>query len=140
MKRFRSLRSTSGAAAVEFALILAPFCIMLTGMIDYGWYFFVDLACTNAVRAGARSATTVPGAINACLGAASAQGTTTAKNALLNLIPGVAAYAPAANCGCLPDAAGNPQYTCTVNQAFTKLTGASFVPVPANINTAATMR
>jgi TadE-like protein len=144
VKQLRSLRSTNGVASVEFALILLPFCLLLMGMIDYGWYFFVDLACTNAVRAGARSATTFLGATAApCLGGASQQGTTTAKNAINNLMggaPGIAAYAAAPVCSCVLDAGGNPQYTCAINANFVRLTGFNLAPVPAQIRTAATMR
>jgi Flp pilus assembly protein TadG len=144
VKQLRWGRSTSGVASVEFALILLPFCLLLMGMIDYGWYFFVDLACTNAVRAGARSATTFPGAIAApCLAAASQQGQTTAKTAINNLIagaPGIAAYAAAPICSCALDAGGNPQYTCAINANFARLTGFNLAPVPAQIRTSATMR
>ena len=146
MKRLRSMRSmgsTNGAAAVEFALILGPFCVLLMGMIDYGWYFFVDLACTNAVRTGARNATTYPGAIQACLPAAYAQGTQATQTALNNLFPGDPQYAASANCGCAlgggPPAV--PQYQCTIGANFRGLTGFTVAPlIPARIQTASTMR
>jgi len=143
LRSMRSIRSTNGAAAVEFALILGPFCVVLMGMIDYGWYFFVDLACTNAVRTGARNATTVSGAVQACSGAASLQGTQATKAALQNLMPQDPQYAASANCVCAPGGGppAVPQYQCTIGAPFTGLTGFTAAALlPAQIQTASTMR
>jgi len=38
----RSKRDDRGAAAVEFALISIPFILLVFGMIQYGWYFYVS--------------------------------------------------------------------------------------------------
>ena len=37
----RRQRGGRGAAAVEFALVMIPFCTMLIGLLEYGWYFYV---------------------------------------------------------------------------------------------------
>jgi hypothetical protein len=45
-----------GASAVEFALILPLFLLILFGVIDYGWLLTNQIILTNAVSAGARAA------------------------------------------------------------------------------------
>ncbi len=35
-------RDDRGASAVEFALISIPFMLLVFGMIQYGWYFYVS--------------------------------------------------------------------------------------------------
>jgi Flp pilus assembly protein TadG len=141
MRRARSGRQAVGSASVEFALVVMPFCLLLMGMIDYGWYFFVTLACTNAVRTGARVATTYPGAVSACLTAATAQGQTATQNALTSVMPALAAYTPSASCTCaLQGTPSSPQYTCSIVGSFVPLTGDTLVPLPAKIQTSATMR
>jgi Flp pilus assembly protein TadG len=47
----------SGAAAVEFALVLPLLLTIVLGTIDWGWYFFVREVATNAAREGARAGT-----------------------------------------------------------------------------------
>jgi Flp pilus assembly protein TadG len=44
-----------GANAVEFALILPPLLLLLTGIMDYGWLYMVRTAATTAARTGART-------------------------------------------------------------------------------------
>ena len=47
-------RTEDGASAVEFALIAVPFILLVFGMIQYGWYFYVSQttggAASNVVR------------------------------------------------------------------------------------------
>ena len=57
----RRRRGERGGAAVEFALLVLPLMLVLLGILDYGFYFFVDLVATNAAREGARAATTIAG-------------------------------------------------------------------------------
>jgi Flp pilus assembly protein TadG len=49
--------SERGAAAVEFALVIPVFLMLVLGTIDFGYYFFVSEVVTNAAREGARAAT-----------------------------------------------------------------------------------
>ena len=143
-------RSTSGNASIEFALVLLPFCLLLMGMIDYGWYFFVDLACTNAVREGARVATTIPGACPN--GNATNLGSGAVTTALTGLLP--ASYAPTVTATCTTVANGlganSPQFKVALTLNFPRLTGFT-IPMPAgngqvsttgnvNVSTSATMR
>jgi Flp pilus assembly protein TadG len=47
-------RDDRGASAVEFAFISIPFLVLVIGMIQYGWYFYVSQstggAASNVVR------------------------------------------------------------------------------------------
>jgi Flp pilus assembly protein TadG len=50
----RRVRDDSGATAVEFALVSIPFILLVIGMIQFGWYFYVSQttggAASNVVR------------------------------------------------------------------------------------------
>jgi len=48
--------SASGAAAVEFALLVPVVLIVLTGVVDYGLAIFKKMELTSATRAGAQLA------------------------------------------------------------------------------------
>ncbi len=41
-------RTERGAAAVEFALICIPFIVLIFGLIQYGWYFYVSSTTSGA--------------------------------------------------------------------------------------------
>jgi Flp pilus assembly protein TadG len=47
-------RNDGGASAVEFGLVAIPFLVLVIGMIQYGWYFYVSQttggAASNVVR------------------------------------------------------------------------------------------
>lgn len=49
-----SVRSERGAAAVEFALIVLPFMLIVGLLVDVGWVYSQQQAVTNAARVGAR--------------------------------------------------------------------------------------
>lgn len=52
--RVRRARNERGATAVEFALVALPFMVLVIGMIQYGWFFYVSQttggAASNVVR------------------------------------------------------------------------------------------
>ena len=48
LSRVRRDRDESGTSAVEFALVLIPFTVLLLGMIQYGWYFYVSQSTAGA--------------------------------------------------------------------------------------------
>lgn len=54
MTRFRRQRDEGGAAAVEFALIMIPFFVLIFGLIEYGWYFYVGQNTSGAASTVAR--------------------------------------------------------------------------------------
>jgi hypothetical protein len=112
------------------------------GMIDYGWYFYVDLACTNAVRDGTRVATTYAGA---CPNAtATTQGTAAITNDLSAVLP--PSYVPTVTTTCTTSASGDPSFQFSLVLNFPPITGFSLVPLPsggggtARVQTSATMR
>lgn len=51
----RAAREDDGASAVEFALVLPVFLLILFGTIQFGYLFVVNNAMTNAAREGARA-------------------------------------------------------------------------------------
>lgn len=55
----RRHRRQEGAAAVEFALILPLFSLLLLGLIDFGHFFFTMNTIQNAAREAARRASVV---------------------------------------------------------------------------------
>ena len=44
-----------GAAAIEFALSLLILLPLVLGILDYGYYFYVSMAATEATRLAARA-------------------------------------------------------------------------------------
>jgi Flp pilus assembly protein TadG len=54
MTRFRRRRDEGGAAAVEFALVMIPFFVLIAGLIQYGWYFYVASNTSGALSTTAR--------------------------------------------------------------------------------------
>lgn len=47
-------RDQEGATAVEFALVMIPFIVLIFGMIQYGWYFYVSQTTGGAASTVAR--------------------------------------------------------------------------------------
>ena len=139
--RRRSRKNSRGAAAIEFGLIITPFCVMLFGMIDYGWWFFVDLVATNSVREAARAATTFPGP---CPNVAA---TNAGKAAIANYFTSVLpAYSPTVTATCTQPVGGDPSFKFDLVLDFQPITGLSLVPMPGGgggttrVKTSATMR
>lgn len=143
MSGARRQRRSRGVAAIEFALILPIFCALVFGLIDYGYWFFVDLAASNAVMLGARTATTFAGA---CPNAtATAQGAS-AITAYLNTA-GLGSLTATVTPACTETTVSygtstvtNPQFTFQLQLTVPQLSGYSLVPVPTTVTTTATMR
>ena len=49
-----------GSNAIEFALTLPVFVILLSGVIDFSWYFFAGWRVSSAVREGIRVGSKTP--------------------------------------------------------------------------------
>lgn len=60
----RRRRRSRGATLVEFAVTLPLFMVLIMGMIEYGYYFYVAISTTSAAREGARQCTLV--SLGAC--------------------------------------------------------------------------
>ena len=52
----RRVRNNRGATAVEFALVLPLFLLLVLGIVDFGRYFFVEHTLQYATREGMRLA------------------------------------------------------------------------------------
>jgi len=50
------MRGERGATAVEFALVAPLFFLLVLGIIEFGWYFFVEHTIQYATREGTRLA------------------------------------------------------------------------------------
>lgn len=55
MSQGKVMRGQSGAAAVEFALVLPVLLLILFSILEYGWFMTHQLVLTHAVAAGARA-------------------------------------------------------------------------------------
>jgi TadE-like protein len=51
---WRRLRDASGQSLVEFALVLLPLCLLVMGIIDFGWIFKNYIGVREGVRDAAR--------------------------------------------------------------------------------------
>jgi len=134
MKRFLARTRARGVAAIEFALVAMLFCILLFGMIDYGWYFFVDLVSTNAVREGARAATTIAGPCPNT--AALSAGDAAIRNYFSAALP---RYTPSITSTCTT-IAGEPRFQFVLQVDFAPVSGLTIVPMPAGANGATRVR
>jgi Flp pilus assembly protein TadG len=120
-------KSVSGVAAVEFALVLPVLLVVLLGIIDYGYVFFVRLNMTNAAREGARV-----GVVQADPAVARTRATEAASLYLSNA--GVAAETTAT-----APTTGDPEVTVSVTVGdFRPLVG--FVPTPKRMSVSSSMR
>src|SRR5438045_4879188 len=83
-KRARRQRSR-GAAVIELTLFLPLLMLLVFGMIDYGYYFYVSITANEAARMGARTASsTSTGVCGSPLTAPVTAAATTAKTAITN--------------------------------------------------------
>jgi len=116
-----------GVAAVEFALILPLLLALVFGIIDYGYYFLLDMECTHAAREGARK-----GAVEPTFGSATATAQTAAQGYLTGVGLGAGANVPTVAAATAADGNGGNNLAVTVTlSAFAPLVG--FVPVPSRI-------
>jgi Flp pilus assembly protein TadG len=122
----KRIRSSRGVSAVEFALVLPILLILLLGIVDYGWVFFVRLTMTNAAREGARTGVTGDA------GSASADAVAAARAYLTTAgLSGVVTATTPSN--------ADPRVAVTVTvDPFLPIVG--FVPTPGSMQVVSTMR
>ncbi len=119
------MKTRRGVAAVEFALVLPLFIFLLLATVDYGWFFMIELATTNAVREGARAATTYPGA---CPNAA---GQAAARSVVTTYLRQIGQDAKATtDVTCTTGAVGEPVFQVVTTVLMPQLTGYSLIPMP----------
>jgi Flp pilus assembly protein TadG len=126
MKRRRK-RKEDGVSAVEFGLVLPLFIIILLGIMDYGWVYYVKLTMTNAAREGARVGVTKEDTATAV-----ADG----KTATLAYMQAAGFSVPADDV--TADLTDGITLTVNVNINFKPLVG--FVPTPPTLSATAAMR
>jgi Flp pilus assembly protein TadG len=87
----RRRRGQSGAALVEFALILVPFLLLIFGLIQYGIYFYAAQTGSHAANSAIRQLSVgkctdsaeLLSFVNAELGSSAVDGSTTVETAYL---------------------------------------------------------
>ena len=114
---------------MEFALVLPLLVLMLLGMMDYGWYFFVEINTSAAAREGARTATTFPGS---CPNPAASSAAASAVTSRIADIGYAATTTVTTTCSTLAD--GDPQFEVQVQVLFPQLTGFTLLPMPRQGN------
>lgn len=105
--RLSQRRDQSGAASVEFALILVPFLTLIFGMIQYGLYFYAAQTGSHAANTAIRQlsvgkctdSTELLALVNDELGASAKSGTTTVATTYKMSDGSTAADADAADVG-----------------------------------------
>jgi Flp pilus assembly protein TadG len=128
-------RRQSGAAAVEFALVLPLLLTLVLAAIDWGWYFFIDQVVTNCAREGARAGTVLPPPPTST----AAQGTaaaTAASNAFFTKVN----FTPKGVVASYTTVGGTDAIQVTVTYPVGSLTGLLSNVMPANAKATSVMR
>jgi Flp pilus assembly protein TadG len=116
-----------GAAAVEFAVILPVLFLLVFGVMEWGYYFFVETTVLNAAREGARAGSVATSDI------AEAR----ARAAVATAISGGALDASLA---VATVTIGLESVVVSVTYPAGTLTGVDFIPLPAQAIGRAEMR
>jgi len=120
-------RGEAGVSAVEFGLILPVLIILLLGLMDYGYIFYIQLNLTNAAREGARR-----GVVQDDFNTATSVAGTTATNYLNSMVKITTATVDTSN-------SVDPQVQVDIHlNNFKPLIG--FVPTPSSLHASSTMR
>jgi len=64
-RRYKSFLSQRGSYAIEFAMTLPILLIILSGTIDYGWYFHIQMGVINATGTAAHAGSQIDAMIDA---------------------------------------------------------------------------
>jgi hypothetical protein len=133
--RARLRDPSTGGAAVEFALVLPIFMLLVMGALDYGYFFFTDQVVAGAAREGARA-----GSMDT-----PANAVTAAKNAAYAYMKGNGIDCDTKTNDCIHVNEPTPPPPLTINGLtinlikvdihfpFTSLTGYTSIVIPAQI-------
>ena len=134
----RNRRSCRGQNLVEFGLVLPILIIMMLGIVDLGFIYFLRGSVENATREAARYASVHPPTTS----------TSNVQNQVINMVTGISLSTSditvtccddADVCNTAPDASCKPPNRVTVNDQYT-LAMIWPVPVTGTYQTSATMR
>ena len=131
-------QNRKGAAAIEFALLLPVFVVIMFGIMEYGWVFFQQANVIASVRDATRYAVTLPqdGDPEPAVGAVD-----TVRTELLALgfsegaLDAAGTTISAETVGTTPDEV----LVVHVSIIYTPLIGLEIVPFPNTINASMTM-
>jgi Flp pilus assembly protein TadG len=143
--RGRARDPQRGGAAVEFALVLPLFMMLVMGALDYGYFFFSDQVVTNAAREGAREGTLTDTAGNTPSGAEQSAATTAATTKARAYMDGNGvACGPPGGSSCInatyTTVPGNPSISVVISYEYHGLTGFLPVILPRHVYASAVMR
>lgn len=130
IRRYLQRKRERGANAVEFALILPVLLALITGVMDYGWYFTQQHLVINAVREGARAGATT---------AADDGPENEAEARAREVLEGHGFNTDGNTVTVSVDTAADP-VTITVTAALEYPGLIGFVPLPTNLGASLTMR
>lgn len=128
-----------GAAAVEFALVLLPFFLLVFGAVDFGWMVNKDVMINNAAREAAREGSLNP---NATAIAAAARRSLSAEDAAAATVSVACRKASGSACSSFAAAAPGDTVIVTVSLAHDWITpvGGMVDPGGATLTKRAEMR
>jgi hypothetical protein len=120
----------TGSAAIEFALTLPLFVLLVTAIFEFGWMFFMRSTVIHAVRNGCRAGAVIPPGESPSA-AEVAQGQMTAFMAGYS----VDCRGDTARCGITISTEGESPYqtmACTLAIAYEPIIG--LIPAPENLS------
>lgn len=123
-------RQPRGIAALEFALVVPLLCLLLMGMIDWGYYLYTEQVVVNAAREGARA-----GSLQAANDATALTNATTRARACLTGLKNPSTATVTAAMG-----TGNASVIVNISYPTGSLTGFTKVVVPGAAKASAEMR
>lgn len=127
----RKRRSRRGAYAVEFALVLPIYAIILAGTIDFGWWMHLQGSMVECAREGARQGSLIDQGANPDVTAALAATSAWTNTELPDQVEFTALISGAAAC---------PDETVTVTGTLTYTPFFGTLPIPVETVYTATMR
>ena len=136
--------ASRGAAALEFALVLPLFALLVMGAADYGYFFFCQQVVTNAAREGARAGTLTNPVTTPPSSGAQTSARTAAQTAAQQYMQGSGVSCPNGGTSCInaqyTTTGGNPAIDVIIQYNSRSLTGFTGFALPTYVYGHATMR